>query len=293
MASSVSVSAGRRGRVRQLFGQQPRPTTSTRRSTWRPTSCSTRRFPSRSSRATRRARRRALVQVARCSRRSWPWSATRRVIYGDHPNSRVMPTRRGHRQGHARRAGRVPQGALRAGPGHRRHRRRHHAGRGAQEDRGHVRRRGRRRASRCRPCGTRRRSARSKVYLVDRANSVQTSLVVGTQAINRTSPDYDVVSLLNSIIGGGPTGPLVPQPARGEGLDLRRVQQPHARRGSGATGRPRPRSAATSPNRRVARDPERGEADAAASRSPTRSSLDKKRSLVASFALSLETPTRS
>ena len=47
-----------------------------------------------------------------------------------------------------------------------------------------------------------------KVYLVDRPNSVQTSLVVGTQAINRTSPDYDVLSLLNAIIGGGPTGRL-------------------------------------------------------------------------------------
>ncbi|MGE5362436.1 MAG: M16 family metallopeptidase [Bacteroidales bacterium] len=48
----------------------------------------------------------------------------------------------------------------------------------------------------------------SKIYLVDRPNSVQTSLIVGTQAINRTDPDYDVLQILNAVIGGGPTGRL-------------------------------------------------------------------------------------
>ena len=48
----------------------------------------------------------------------------------------------------------------------------------------------------------------AKVYLVNRANSVQTILAVGTQSITRTSPDYDVLSLTNNIIGGGPTGRL-------------------------------------------------------------------------------------
>src|SRR5512139_1564647 len=38
-----------------------------------------------------------------------------------------------------------------------------------------------------------------KVYLVDRPNSVQTSLFVGAPAINRTSADYDVLSLLNTV----------------------------------------------------------------------------------------------
>lgn len=47
-----------------------------------------------------------------------------------------------------------------------------------------------------------------KIYLVDRPNSVQTSLIVGTQAINRTDPDYDVLNALNAVIGGGPTGRL-------------------------------------------------------------------------------------
>lgn len=47
-----------------------------------------------------------------------------------------------------------------------------------------------------------------KVHLVDRPSSVQTSLIVGTQAIRRTDPDYDVLQILNAVIGGGPTGRL-------------------------------------------------------------------------------------
>jgi len=42
----------------------------------------------------------------------------------------------------------------------------------------------------------------SQLYLIDRAGSVQTNLVVGTQAINRTSPDYDRLTLMNQIVGG-------------------------------------------------------------------------------------------
>lgn len=50
--------------------------------------------------------------------------------------------------------------------------------------------------------------AGSKVYLIDRTGSVQTSLVVGTPGISRLSPDYDVLSVMNHIVGGGPTGRL-------------------------------------------------------------------------------------
>lgn len=46
------------------------------------------------------------------------------------------------------------------------------------------------------------------VFLVARPNSVQTNLVVGTQAIERTDPDYYAVTLMNQVIGGGPTGRL-------------------------------------------------------------------------------------
>ena len=46
------------------------------------------------------------------------------------------------------------------------------------------------------------------VFLVERPNSVQTNLIVGTQAIKRTDPDYFGLLVLNKIIGGGPTGRL-------------------------------------------------------------------------------------
>ena len=49
---------------------------------------------------------------------------------------------------------------------------------------------------------------KSGIFLVERPNSVQTSLVVGVQAINRTDPDYFALSVLNKVIGGGPTGRL-------------------------------------------------------------------------------------
>jgi zinc protease len=40
------------------------------------------------------------------------------------------------------------------------------------------------------------------VSLVSRPNSVQTSLVVGTQSIERTSPDYEALTVANRVIGG-------------------------------------------------------------------------------------------
>jgi predicted Zn-dependent peptidase len=52
-------------------------------------------------------------------------------------------------------------------------------------------------------------AARSrKVLLVDRVNSVQTSIVMGNIAIERRDPDYISLSVANDIIGGGPTGRL-------------------------------------------------------------------------------------
>jgi predicted Zn-dependent peptidase len=46
------------------------------------------------------------------------------------------------------------------------------------------------------------------IFLVERANSVQTSLLVGVQGIRRTDPDFFALSVLNKVIGGGPTGRL-------------------------------------------------------------------------------------
>jgi predicted Zn-dependent peptidase len=46
------------------------------------------------------------------------------------------------------------------------------------------------------------------VHLVTRPNSVQTSFIVGAPAIARTDPSYDIAMVMNRIIGGGPTGRL-------------------------------------------------------------------------------------
>jgi len=47
-----------------------------------------------------------------------------------------------------------------------------------------------------------------KIYFIGRPNSVQTNLIVGAQAIERTNADYDVLQVMNKVIGGGPTGRL-------------------------------------------------------------------------------------
>jgi predicted Zn-dependent peptidase len=123
---------------------------------------------------------------------------------------------------------------------------------------------------------------------VDRPNSVQTSLIVGTQAINRTSPDYDVASLLNAIIGGGPTGRLF--------LNLREDKGWTYGAYSGLTA-PRFQGdwSAQAEVRGDVTEGAVGEIMKEVNRLrtepiPDQEFLDKKRSLVASFALSLETP---
>jgi predicted Zn-dependent peptidase len=126
------------------------------------------------------------------------------------------------------------------------------------------------------------------VYLVDRANSVQTSLIVGTQAIPRTSPDYDVLSLLNSIIGGGPTGRLFLNLREEKGWTYGAYSSLNAPRFRGDW------SAQTEIKGDVTEQAVReilNEVNRTRSEPiPEKEFMDKKRSLVANFALSLETP---
>lgn len=42
-----------------------------------------------------------------------------------------------------------------------------------------------------------------KVFLVDRPNSVQTNLMMGNLAIDRASPDYAALTVMNRVLGGG------------------------------------------------------------------------------------------
>lgn len=48
----------------------------------------------------------------------------------------------------------------------------------------------------------------SKIYLVDRPGSVQTSLLLGTPAITRTDPDYFALEMLNQVLGGSASARL-------------------------------------------------------------------------------------
>ena len=50
--------------------------------------------------------------------------------------------------------------------------------------------------------------AEKKIYLINRPNSVQTSLYVGNHAIDRVSPDYIAVQVLNRVLGSGPASRL-------------------------------------------------------------------------------------
>ncbi|HEY3382926.1 MAG TPA: pitrilysin family protein [Vicinamibacterales bacterium] len=128
-----------------------------------------------------------------------------------------------------------------------------------------------------------------KVSLVDRANSVQTNLIVGTQAIPRTSSDYDVLSVTNAIIGGGPTGRLFLNLREEKGYTYgaySRMSTPRYRGDWGASTQVRTdvtEPALTEILKEVARLRDE--------RIPDKEFQDKKRSLVANFALSLETPS--
>ncbi|MBO0721945.1 MAG: insulinase family protein [Blastocatellia bacterium] len=50
--------------------------------------------------------------------------------------------------------------------------------------------------------------AASKVYLIDRPNSAQVNVVLGTLAIERKDPDYFPLEVMNQVLGGGPAARL-------------------------------------------------------------------------------------
>ncbi|MPZ77203.1 MAG: hypothetical protein GEU77_11840 [Deltaproteobacteria bacterium] len=51
-------------------------------------------------------------------------------------------------------------------------------------------------------------STERKIYLVDRPNSVQTTIALGNIAIDRRSPDYIPMVVMNHLFGGGPAARL-------------------------------------------------------------------------------------
>jgi predicted Zn-dependent peptidase len=128
-----------------------------------------------------------------------------------------------------------------------------------------------------------------KVFLVDRPNSVQTTVVLGNIAIDRLSPDYVAMVVMNHVLGAGASGRLFLNLREEKGYtygvysDFTALRYPGAWRASGNM-----RTEVTGPAlveffneiRRI-RDEEVPAVELQAS----------KRSIAASFALSLEQPS--
>ncbi len=130
----------------------------------------------------------------------------------------------------------------------------------------------------------------AKVYLVARPSSVQTNLIVGTQAIERTNPDYDMLQVMNKVIGGGPTGRLFLHLREDKGYTYGAGSVLDARqhRGDWAAST-NVRTEVTEPALRDLLDEIRQLRDEPV---PERELADAKRSMIASFALSLESPAQ-
>jgi predicted Zn-dependent peptidase len=128
----------------------------------------------------------------------------------------------------------------------------------------------------------------AKVYLVDRPNSVQTSFAVGAQTIDRTDPDYDALLIMNQVVGGGPTSRLFTHLREEKGYTYGAYSRLDAGRYRGAwTANTDVRSDVTEPALHDLMDEIRQIREVPV---PAKELQEKKRSLVASFALSLESP---
>jgi zinc protease len=130
--------------------------------------------------------------------------------------------------------------------------------------------------------------SKSGIYLVERPNSVQTSLLVGVQAIKRTDPDYFALSVLNKVIGGGPTGRLFRNLREAKGYTYGAGSQIDAPRFRGTW-------LATTDVRTEVTEPALTDLleelrQAREVPIPAKEFADSKRSMIAAFALTLESP---
>jgi zinc protease len=129
-----------------------------------------------------------------------------------------------------------------------------------------------------------------KLYLVARPNSVQTNLIVGTQAIERINADYDALQVLNKVIGGGPTGRLFLHLREDKGYTYGASSTLDARQHRGDwSASTNVRTEVTEPALRDLLDEIRQLRDVPI---PERELADAKRAMIASFALSLESPAQ-
>ena len=129
----------------------------------------------------------------------------------------------------------------------------------------------------------------ARVSFIARPNSVQTSLWVGTQGINRVSPDYDIVQVTNEVLGRGPTGRLFTHLREEKGYT-------YGASSNIAAGPFRGSWIAAMDVRTEVTEPALRDLIAEITRMrdeavPAREFEDRKRGMVARFALSLESPT--
>jgi predicted Zn-dependent peptidase len=129
---------------------------------------------------------------------------------------------------------------------------------------------------------------KARVSFVARPNSVQTNLIVGAPGIDRMHPDYDVLEVMNKVIGGGPTGRLF--------MVLREEKSYTYGAYSGFTAtRWRGAWQASTEVRTEVTEPALRDLLAEVTRLrdqpiPEKELRDQKRALIAGFALSLESP---
>jgi zinc protease len=130
----------------------------------------------------------------------------------------------------------------------------------------------------------------SKIYFIARPSSVQTNLLVGSQAIERTSADYDVMSVMNKIIGGGPIGRLFLHLREEKGYTYGASSALDARQHPGDwSASTNVRTEVTEPALRDLLEEIRQLREIPVS---DQELIDARRSMVASFALSLESPAQ-
>src|SRR5215210_472782 len=127
-----------------------------------------------------------------------------------------------------------------------------------------------------------------KIYLIDRPNSVQSTITMGNIAIDRRHPDYIPVVVMNSIVGGGASARLFMNLREEKGYtygvysDFTRLKYPGPWSAGGDVRTEVTEGAMTEFMKELNRIRDE--------KVPAEELEEQKRSIVASFALSLESP---
>ena len=129
---------------------------------------------------------------------------------------------------------------------------------------------------------------RPGIFLVERPNAVQTNLLVGVQGLRRTDPDFFAMTVLNKVVGGGPTGRLFRHLREEKGYTYGAGSSVDAPRFRGTwTADTDVRTEVTEAALTDLLDEIRQVRETPI---PAKEFADAKRSLIASFALTLESP---